>query len=489
MDVRPGPSPAEGAGPVLIVPVFADLAPGPGAAAVLGALPWLSGHLEALRFAGKALEVTVVPTGGSLPYDTLVIVGLGEEADHESLRQAAAVAFRAAPQADRISTTVHQIEIDGAVRAVVEGSILGSYRFDAHKSEPEPVTRPDLELAGPVPDDWEEQAHVGRVVAEAVCLARDLVNEPAAGKGPDDLAARMAALAAEAGLEAEVWTEERLTAERMGGILGVGAGSHRPPRLLRLAHRPAGARATLALVGKGIVFDSGGLSLKTAENMERMKDDMAGAAAVIAAVLAVARLGVEVEVVAYTPLAENMPGGGAQRPGDVLRCRNGKTIEVLNTDAEGRLVLADALALAAETGPDLVVDVATLTGACHVALGDKIAGVWGNGSEAIDRVVGAAEAAGERVWRMPLPADYRRNIDSDVADMKNTGSNRYGGAINAALLLSEFVGEVPWVHVDIAGPAWYTAAEHYQPKGGTGFGVRTLVETARALAGGVTVGS
>jgi leucyl aminopeptidase len=214
-----------------------------------------------------------------------------------------------------------------------------------------------------------------------------------------------------------------------------------------------------------------------------MKDNMAGAAAVIAAVLAVARLGVEAEVVAYAPLAENMPGGGAQRPGDVLRCRNGKTIEVLNTDAEGRLVLADALALAAESEPDLVVDVATLTGACHVALGDKIAGVWGNRSEAIDRVVAAAEAAGERVWRMPLPADYRSNIDSDVADMKNTGSNRYGGAINAALLLAEFAGEVPWVHVDVAGPAWYTAAEHYQPKGGTGFGVRMLVETARALAG------
>jgi leucyl aminopeptidase len=483
MDVRPGPHSTAGTGPVLAVPVFADLTPGPGAGEVLEALPWLGAHLEALRFTGKALEVAVVPAGGSLGHDTVVLVGLGEEADHEVLRQAAAVAVKSAPRADRITTTLHQVAIDGGVRSVVEGSILGSYRFDAHKSEPEPSTRPDLELAGPVPEDWEEQARVGSVVAEAVCLARDLVNEPAAGKGPADLAERMAALAAEAGLEAEVWTEERLAAERMGGILGVGAGSHRPPRLLRLAHRPAGARATLVMVGKGIVFDSGGLSLKTAENMERMKDDMAGAAAVIAAVLAVARLGVEAEVVAYAPLAENMPGGGAQRPGDVLRCRNGKTIEVLNTDAEGRLVLADALALAAESEPDLVVDVATLTGACHVALGDKIAGVWGNRSEAIDRVVAAAEAAGERVWRMPLPADYRSNIDSDVADMKNTGSNRYGGAINAALLLAEFAGEVPWVHVDVAGPAWYTAAEHYQPKGGTGFGVRMLVETARALAG------
>jgi leucyl aminopeptidase len=275
----------------------------------------------------------------------------------------------------------------------------------------------------------------------------------------------------------EVWDTGRLEAERMGGVLGVGAGSHRPPCLVVLAHRPPGATATLALVGKGIVFDSGGLSLKPADMMEAMKTDMAGAAAVAAASVAVARLGVAVNLHAYLPLAENLPGGGAQRPGDVLRTRNGKTIEVLNTDAEGRLILADALALAAESAPDLIVDLATLTGACRVGLGDKIAGLFGTRG-APERVSAAAAAAGERVWALPLPDDYRPLIDSDVADMKNSTGSRYGGAITAALLLAEFVGEVPWAHLDIAGPARADKAEHYITKGATGFGVRTLVELA-----------
>jgi leucyl aminopeptidase len=217
--------------------------------------------------------------------------------------------------------------------------------------------------------------------------------------------------------------------------------------------------------------------------METMKTDMSGAAAVFGAVQAIASLGLPVRVLGITPLTENMPGGGATRPGDVLTARNGKTIEVLNTDAEGRLVLADALALAAESAPDVIVDLATLTGACHVALGDKIAGAWGNDDFWLSRVIGAATRAGERVWRMPLPDDYRKNIDSDVADMKNIGG-RYGGAINAALLLREFVDDVPWVHLDIAGPARWPDDEHYQAKGGSGFGVRTIVALAEDLTTG-----
>ncbi|MBI5156516.1 MAG: leucyl aminopeptidase, partial [Acidimicrobiia bacterium] len=236
----------------------------------------------------------------------------------------------------------------------------------------------------------------------------------------------------------------------------------------------------LAVVGKGIVFDSGGLSLKPADSMETMKTDMSGAAAVFASMQAIAALRLPVRVLGIAPLTENMPGGSALRPGDVLEIRNGKTIEVLNTDAEGRLVLADGLSLAAEQRPDLIVDIATLTGAISIALGEKIAGLFGTES-AVNRVAEAAEAAGERVWRMPLPADYRKNIDSDVADMKNTGP-RYGGAINAALLLKEFVGDIPWAHLDIAGPARAAEAEHYVPKGGTGFGVRTLVELARRMS-------
>ena len=248
-------------------------------------------------------------------------------------------------------------------------------------------------------------------------------------------------------------------------------------------YEPAEARAFIALVGKGIVFDSGGLSLKPPAAMETMKTDMSGAASVFGAVRAIAALKLPVKVLGITPLTENMPGGGATRPGDVLTARNGKTIEVLNTDAEGRLVLADALALAAESQPDLIVDLATLTGACRIALGDKIAGSWTNDSDWQDRVIRAGASAGERIWPMPLPADYRKNIDSTIADMKNTGNNRYGGAINAALLLAEFVGDVPWVHLDIAGPARWPEDEHYQRQGGSGFGVRTLVELAGHLAG------
>jgi leucyl aminopeptidase len=277
-----------------------------------------------------------------------------------------------------------------------------------------------------------------------------------------------------------VLDEHQIEAERLGGLRGVSLGATNPARLVELRYEPAGATAFLALVGKGIVFDSGGLSIKPAAAMEEMKTDMSGAAAVFAAMKAIARLGLPIKVVGITPLTENMPGGGAVRPGDVLHTRNGKTIEVLNTDAEGRLVLADGLALAVEQGPDLVVDLATLTGACMIALGTKIAGLFGT-DEAVAQVAAAAAAAGERVWPMPMPADYRKMIDSEIADMKNTG-DKYGGAITAALLLKEFAGDGAWAHLDIAGPARSGDTDGYILKGGTGFGVRTIVELARAMA-------
>jgi leucyl aminopeptidase len=252
--------------------------------------------------------------------------------------------------------------------------------------------------------------------------------------------------------------------------------------MVEILYEPPTAKAFLALVGKGIVFDSGGLSLKTAEGMETMKTDMSGAATVIAATMAIADLGLPIRVLTVTPLTDNMPGGGAIRPGDVIKHRGGKTSEVLNTDAEGRLVLADALHLAAEAKPDLLVDLATLTGACKTALGLKIAGLWSNDQAAADRVLGAAQFTGERMWQMPLPDDYRKNIESDIADIKNTGG-LFAGAINAALFLREFVGDAPWVHIDIAGPARWPDDEHYQTKGGSGFGVRTLVALAEDLSG------
>jgi leucyl aminopeptidase len=263
----------------------------------------------------------------------------------------------------------------------------------------------------------------------------------------------------------------------LGGLLGVSLGSEQPPRLVKLTYTPTGkATGTVALVGKGITFDSGGLSLKTADGMETMKTDMSGAAAVIGAMSVLRDAGVQTKVIAFVPTTENMPGGRAIKPGDVLKIRNGKTVEVLNTDAEGRLILADGLSLAAEEKPDAVIDLATLTGACVVALGLKIAGLMGNDDTWIGQVRAAADRAGEPMWPLPLPQEYRKDLDSEIADLKNISGGRGGGALTAGLFLSEFTGDVPWAHLDIAGPARAPSDDGYIAKGGTGFGVRTLVE-------------
>jgi leucyl aminopeptidase len=295
------------------------------------------------------------------------------------------------------------------------------------------------------------------------------------------LARLIAEEAAAVGVASEIWDEERVASEQLNGLLAVSAGSERPPRFVRMSYRPNRANQTLALVGKGIVFDSGGLSLKTAEGMETMKTDMSGAAAVAAAIIGAARLTVPINLEGYLPITDNMPGGGATRPGDVITYRNGRTVEVLNTDAEGRLVLADGLILAAEEAPDLIVDIATLTGAQRIALGDRVGGAFGNERDDVDLVVGAGALAGERFWPLPLVEDYHRLIRSEVADVKNTGG-RYGGAITAALILQPFAAGRRWVHLDIAGPA--RAAEPYAwfPKGGTGFGTRTLMALADSMA-------
>ncbi len=292
-------------------------------------------------------------------------------------------------------------------------------------------------------------------------------------------------VAERAGLEATILDKAAISEARLGGLLGVAAGSAEPPRLIKLVYEPADSEArrrpdgsipTVALVGKGITFDSGGLSLKTADGMMMMKTDMSGAAVVIATLGACRALGVGVRVIGFAPTTENMPGGRATKPGDVLEIRNGKTIEVLNTDAEGRLVLADGLSLAAEEGPDAIIDLATLTGACVVALGRKIAGLMGNDDRLVSAVRTASERAGEPTWPLPLPEAYRADIDSDVADMKNTGKPAAGGALTAGLLLEEFVGDRPWVHLDIAGPARSDEDSGEFRRGSTGFGVRTLLE-------------
>ena len=468
-------------GDVLAVPVFSDLTWGPGAEWAVAQLgEWVTGYFEGQEFTGKKGQVAALPGAGSVSFDKVVFVGLGDEADVEGVRRAGAAVGRAARNSRSLVTTLSALDVDEAAEATVFGIALAQYSYDRYRSEPKPARTESVTLVSE--RDLDDQIRHGRIVAAGVAAARDLVNEPAGDQPPSALADRAAELAAARGIEVTVYDEAQILEEGFGGLRAVGAGAANPPRMVVLDYAPEGATKTLALVGKGIVFDSGGLSLKPPSGMETMKTDMSGAAAVLATMNAVADLELPVRVLGITPLSENMPGGAAQRPGDVMRARNGKTIEVLNTDAEGRLVLADGLSLAVEADPDLVVDIATLTGACNIALGPKIAGLWSNDDDAAAHVAGAAERAGEKVWRMPLEKEYASHIESSIADMKNTGE-RYGSAIAAALILAEFVGEAPWVHLDIAGPARAAKAEHYVTKGGTGFGVRTLIAVAEDLAG------
>jgi leucyl aminopeptidase len=356
--------------------------------------------------------------------------------------------------------------------------VLGSYQFLRYKLDPKPTKFTRLLVIARGGAKVRGALDRGSAIANAVTWARDLVNEPSGAKAPADVVDAARKLLRGTGIKVKVLAGEQLARERMGGVLGVGQGSERPPRFLRLAYEPAGAKTTLALVGKGVVFDSGGLSLKTAAGMESMKTDMSGAAAVIATLSVLGQLGVGTRVIGYVPLVENMPSGSAIRPGDVLRIRNGKTVEVLNTDAEGRLILADALALAVDEKADAIVDIATLTGACMVALGDKIAGLMGSDDTWVEQVRDAAGRAGESVWALPLPTEYRRLLDSEIADLRNVGTQSYGGALTAGLFLKEFAGDVAWAHLDIAGPARSSGDDGYITKGGTAFGTRTLIELA-----------
>ena len=329
----------------------------------------------------------------------------------------------------------------------------------------------------------EEAVRRGGIVGQAVNLARELVNLPPARKAPRLLADRIRNEAGASGLGVEVWDEARIRRERLGGLLGVAAGSDEPPSFVLLDWQGAGKDApTIALVGKGVTFDSGGLSLKPSASMEDMKADMSGAAIVAAAMTAIARLGLPVNVRGYLPLTENLTGGRAMKLGDVLTMRNGKTVEVMNTDAEGRLILADALCLASEQAPTRIIDLATLTGSCMAALGQKVAGLFSNDDETAELVRAAASAEGERLWRMPMDGDYRESLKSPVADLKNVGS-KWGGAIIAAKFLEEFVGGRPWAHLDIAGPAWADSDSPSQDAGGTGCFVRTLVRMAEDASG------
>jgi leucyl aminopeptidase len=443
-----------------------------------GGIDWA--HLAGQGFEAKKGDVRALPGDGGA---TTYVVGLGpaEEVDANVLRSAAGALARAAKRhpslAVDLASSAPEVAPAVAAQAIAEGLVLGGYEFSAFKSEPKPAALTRAVVVGGGGKRAEDAIARGQAIAEAACWARDLGNEPGGTLTPAELAKRAAAAGTQAGFEVTVWDEKEIRKQKLGGLLGVNRGSDQPPRFLRLEYAPEKPRGTVALVGKGITFDSGGLSLKPADGMVGMKGDMGGAAAVLGAFRAVAAVGAKVRLIGFLPITDNMTGGDATRVGDVLTIRNGKTVEVLNTDAEGRLILADGLALATEEAPDAIVDLATLTGACMVALGDRIAGLMGNHDGWMAQVQAAADAAGEEVWPLPLPGHLRPKLDSEVADIKNVTDTRYGGALAAGLFLKEFVGEgIPWVHLDIAGPSGSTAVDGELVKGGTGFGVRTLVE-------------
>ena len=424
------------------------------------------GLLAASGFEGKRGQTLLLP--GRL------LVGLGSKAvDEAVLRGAAATAARAAGRCTSIATTLPPTQ------GTAEGFVLGAYAFGDYKSGPPANKLESVAVVGGGGARARAALAAGVRTAEAVLVARDLGNEPGGLLTAAEFADRAAKLAEPNGFTMQVLDEKAARKRGFEGLLAVNRGSKQPPRFLELTYEPpAKARATVALVGKGVTFDSGGLSLKPAEGMIGMKDDMGGAAAVLAAISACRDLGVKVRVRGFIPLTDNMTGGDAQRVGDVIRYANGKTVEVLNTDAEGRLILADALIAASGEAPDAIVDLATLTGACVVALGAKVAGLMGDHDGWVEQIATAADVAGEPVWRLPLVDAYRKDIDSKVADLKNIGAGRYGGAITAGLFLREFVGDgIPWAHLDIAGPAYNESSDDgTEPVGATGFGVRTLLQ-------------
>ncbi|WP_067844257.1 leucyl aminopeptidase [Nocardia lijiangensis] len=442
-------------------------------------------QLGAVGAKGKAEELTRVPAPAGLDNVTSVLaVGLGaaDKVDAEQIRRSAGVAGRALNGTELVVTTLSGLDLGAAV----EGFYLGAYSFTPFRSEksaPKPDERPvaRIEFLVPEADFGEEALFRAQLVAEAVATARDFVNTPPSHLFPAEFAARAEVLAEAAGLEVEVLDEKALDAGGYGGVLGVGKGSSRPPRLVRLSY--SGGAKKIALVGKGITFDTGGISIKPAQNMENMTSDMAGAAAVIATTLLAARLGLPVTVTATVPMAENMPSATAQRPGDVLTQYGGTTVEVLNTDAEGRLILADAIVRAAEDSPDYLIDVATLTGAQMVALGTRTPGVMGT-DDFRDRVARLSREVGENGWAMPLPTELRADLNSKIADLANVAQHRWGGMLSAALFLKEFVPEgVEWAHLDVAGPAYNTGGPFgYIGKGGTGVPVRTLIAVIEDIA-------
>ncbi|HXC82670.1 MAG TPA: leucyl aminopeptidase [Trebonia sp.] len=458
----------------------------------------LADALSALGATGELEELIKIPGGGKLAASVILAVGLGAAPedggsfDAEKLRRAAGTALRDVSgnklsvrdktNGSKTVTIALPARTAAEGEAVTLGALLGGYSFRRYRS----TQAADIAVTLLTSDDNAAAVSRGRVIGAAVNLTRDLVNTSPLDLPPAVLAAEAERVAADKGFKVQVLDEKELRADGYGGITAVGQGSTRPPRLARLEYTHPDATRTVVFVGKGITFDSGGLSLKPPKSMETMKCDMSGAAATLAATAAIAELGLPVNVVGYMCLAENMPGGAAQRPSDIITIYGGKTVEVLNTDAEGRLVMADGLARSGADNPDLVVDIATLTGAATVALGRRTAGVMGSSEQVAAEVAAVMREAGEPAWAMPLPDELRKGLDSPVADLANVSGDRNGGMLVAGLFLREFVPEgVAWAHLDIAGPAYNDSGSFgYTPKGGTGAAVRALVRIAAETAAG-----
>jgi leucyl aminopeptidase len=449
----------------------------------------LKGLLQSKEFEGKANEVALFHTQGKVPAKRIILVGLGKKKDLglDQIRQAMGHAAKRVRQAKAGSFTValpavtprgsSPVEV---AQAMVEGAILGTYQFTVYRSEPANREIASMSILAPQKAQIRQLAEGirrGRATAEATVFVRDLCNHPSNVMTPTKIANEAKAVAKETGVSVKILEQQEMEELGMGALLGVAKGSHEPPKFIILQYHGSKKKddRPVVLVGKTITFDTGGISLKPAENMEQMKADMTGGAEVLATMRAAARLKLPLNLISILPVAENMPGGRAMRPGDVVKTLSGKTVEVQNTDAEGRLILSDGLAYATRFKPAALIDIATLTGACVVALGQFAIGMFGTDARLKESIRKAGVRAGERVWEMPLWDEYFEQLKSDVADMRNIGG-RGGGMITAALFLSKFVGDSPWVHLDIASTDWSERERAYIPKGPTGIGTRLLIQ-------------
>ncbi|ETX03092.1 MAG: hypothetical protein ETSY1_01325 [Candidatus Entotheonella factor] len=484
---------------VLIVPIYQDTpmeAESPVALLDASLDGLLRDYLDSGDFSASLNSTTLLRTRGSIPAPRLLLVGLGKPdaftVDH--LRQASASAattvqkLGVATMAMLLPTT--ELTLETQAQAVAEGALLGLYSLKTYKtSEDDSDAKPalsELQLlasGGSAQQKLAQGTKRGEIIAQAVSLARDLSNSPGNDVNPSYLAETAKQMAKKTSLKCKILSQDDMKKLKMGCLLGVAQGSIQPPVLIMLDHAPNGTSETpVVLVGKGITFDSGGISIKPAANMEDMKMDMSGGAAVLGAMQALAELDYPRRVVGMVPASENLPSGEAVKPGDIIRAMSGKTVEVINTDAEGRLVLADALAYAVEhLKPERMIDLATLTGAVVVALGGQATGMMGTDEDMMAILKTSGDQTAERVWQLPLFEDYSKQIKSDFADIKNVSANREAGSIIGGAFLKEFVGDVPWVHLDIAGTAWTRASHPYIPKGATGVGIRLLIHALEAL--------